>query len=58
MARIIVMPDASHLELGIRGTILHAEQIEPRQLDDLPSFEQIMDRLETALRAGGSGRRR
>ncbi len=58
MARIIVMPDASHLELGIRGTILHAEQVETRQLDDLPSFERLLERLETALRRGGSARHR
>ena len=27
MARIIVMPDATHLKEGIRGTILYAEQV-------------------------------
>ena len=53
MARIIVMPDAKHLKLGIRGTILYAEQVEPEHLDDLRSSEQILERLERAVREGG-----
>ena len=58
MARIIVMPDASNLMLGIRGTVLLAEQVEPEQLDDLHASEQFLQRLETAVReAGGAPRR-
>jgi hypothetical protein len=50
MARLIVMPDASDLMLGIRGTVLYAEQIRPEHLDDLSSSEQILERLERAVR--------
>jgi hypothetical protein len=53
MARIIVMPDATHLTLGIRGTILYAEQVGPEHLDDLHSSEQILERLERAVREEG-----
>jgi hypothetical protein len=53
MARIIVMPDATQLTLGIRGTILYAEQIRPEHLDDLYSSEQILERLERAVREAG-----
>jgi hypothetical protein len=54
MARIIVMPDATHLNLGIRGTILYAEQVGPEHLDDLHSSEQILERLERAVREAGA----
>jgi hypothetical protein len=54
MARIIVMPDAMHLTEGIEGTILYAEQIEPEHLDDLHSSEQILERLEGAVRSGAT----
>jgi len=50
VARIIVMPDATHLKEGIDGTILYAEQVEPEHLDDLISSEQILERLEGAVR--------
>ena len=50
MARIIVMPDAAHLKDGINGTILHAEHVAPEHLDDLHSSEQILERLEGAVR--------
>jgi hypothetical protein len=50
MARIIVMPDATHLKQGISGTILYAEQVGPEHLDDLHSSEQILERLEGAVR--------
>jgi hypothetical protein len=50
MARIIVMPDANHLKEGIRGKILYAEQVTPEHLDDLTSSEQILERLEGAVR--------
>lgn len=50
MARIIVMPDAKHLTEGIEGTILYAEQIAPEHLDHLQSSEQILERLESAVR--------
>jgi len=50
MARIIVMPNAKHLKHGIRGTILYAEQVSPEHLDDLQSSEQILERLEGAVR--------
>ena len=50
MARIIVMQDATHLRDGIRGTVLYAEQIAPERLDDLLSSEQILERLERAVR--------
>ena len=50
MARIIVMPDAKHLKEGIKGEILYAEEVAPEHLDDLPSAEQILDRLEGAVR--------
>ena len=53
MARIIVMPDATHLKLGIRGTILYAEQVGPEHLDDQLSSEQILERLEGAVREEG-----
>ena len=32
MARIIVMPNAKHLEEGIEGTILYAERSEERRV--------------------------
>jgi len=54
MARIIVMPDASHLREGIKGRILYAEQIAPEHLDDLRSSEQILERLEGAVREGAT----
>ena len=50
MARIIVMPDAKHLKEGIEGPILYAEEIAPEHLDDLQSSEQILERLEGAVR--------
>jgi len=50
MARIIVMLDAKELNQGIRGTILHAEQVSPEHLDDLRSSEEILERLEGAVR--------
>jgi hypothetical protein len=53
MARIIVMPDATHLTEGINGTILYAEQVCPEHLDDLLSSEQILERLEGAVRDEG-----
>ena len=34
MARIIVLPDAAHLEEGIICTILYAEEVAPAHLDD------------------------
>ena len=57
MARIIIMPDASHLRFGIRGTVLHAEQVTPEHLDDLQSSEQILERLERAVREAGTATR-
>jgi hypothetical protein len=50
MARIIVMPDATYLREGITGRILYAEEIAPEHLDDLCSSEQILERLEGAVR--------
>ena len=50
MARIIVMPDATYLRQGIRGTILHAQRVTPEHLDDLHSSEEILERLEGAVR--------
>jgi hypothetical protein len=50
MARIIVMPNAKHLKEGIEGTMLHAEEIAPEHLDDLLASEQILERLERAVR--------
>jgi len=50
MPRIIVMPDATHLHDGIKGTILYAEQVAPQHLDDLRSSEEILERLEGAVR--------
>jgi hypothetical protein len=35
MARIIVMSDATHLQEGIKGAIIYAEEITPEHLDDL-----------------------
>ena len=55
MARIIVMTDATHLKEGIDGTILYAEHVEPEHLDDLHSSEQILERLEGAVRSCGEG---
>ena len=54
MARIIVMPDATHLKEGIRGKIHYAEEIAPEHLDDLRSSELILERLEGAVRRGGA----
>lgn len=54
MARIIVMPDATHLKEGIKGTILYAEQIAPEHLDDLRSSEEILEQLEGAVRGEGA----
>ncbi len=53
MARIIVMPDAAHLREGIKGTILYAEQVAPQHLDDLRSSEEILERVEGAVREEG-----
>ena len=53
MARIIVMPYATYLRQGIRGTILHAQRVTPEHLDDLHSSEQILERLERAVREEG-----
>jgi hypothetical protein len=50
VARIIVMADAKHLREGIEGTILYAEQVAPEHLDDLRCSEQILERLEGAVR--------
>jgi hypothetical protein len=50
MARIIVMPDAKHLKEGVKGTILYAEEVTPEHLDDLHCSEQILERLEGAVR--------
>ena len=50
MARIIVMPDATDLRHGIRGTILYAAWVAPEHLDDLQSSEEILERLEGAVR--------
>ena len=50
MARIIVMPDAKHLREGIEGTILYLEEVAPEHLDNLISSEQILERLEGAVR--------
>jgi len=50
MARLIVMPNATHLNEGIEGTILYAEQVAPEHLDDLTSSEKILERLEGAVR--------
>jgi hypothetical protein len=57
MARLIVMPDATHLRHGIRGTILYAEQVRPEQLDDLRSSEEILERLERAVREDATASR-
>ncbi len=54
MARLIVMPDAKHLGEGINGTILYAEQVAPEHLDDLFCSEQILQRLEGAVRGEGA----
>jgi hypothetical protein len=54
MTRIIVMPDAEHLKEGVNGTILYVEQVAPEHLDDLHSSEQILDRLEGAVRGEGT----
>jgi hypothetical protein len=54
MARIIVMPDATHLQEGIEGRILYAEHVTPEHLDDLRSSEQILDHLEGAVREEGA----
>ncbi len=54
MARIIVMPDAAHLKEGINGTILYAEHVAPEHLEDLLSSEQILERLEEAVREEGA----
>jgi hypothetical protein len=54
MARIVVMPDAPDLKRGISGTVLYAEQIEPKHLYDLQSSEQILECLETAVREAGA----
>jgi hypothetical protein len=54
MARIIVMPDATRLQDGINSTILYAEHVAPEHLDDLLSSEQILERLEGAVREEGA----
>jgi hypothetical protein len=54
MARIIVMPDATHLKEGINGTILYAEHVAPEHLDDLLSSQQILERVEGAVREEGA----
>ena len=57
MARIIVMPDAKHLKEGIEGPILYAEEVAPEHLDDLRCSEQILERLQGAVREEGAGLR-
>ena len=54
MARTIVAPDATHLRFGVGGTILYAEQVGPEHLDDLRASEQILERLERAVREEGA----
>ena len=54
MARTIVMPDATHLKMGIRPTILYAEQVGPEPLEDLRYSGQILERLERAVREEGT----
>lgn len=54
MARVIVMPDASHLRVGISGTVLYAAEVRPEHLDDLHSSEQILEHLERAVREAGA----
>ena len=54
MARIIVMPDATPLNEGINGTIPYAERVAPERLDHLLSSEQILERLEGAVREEGA----
>ena len=39
---------------GIKGTILYVEQVAPEHLDDLHSSEQILERLEGAVRGEGA----
>jgi hypothetical protein len=54
MTQIIVMPDATHLRFGTRRTILYAEQVGPEHLEDSRSSEQILERLERAVRDEGT----
>ena len=54
MARIIVMPDATDLRQGVRGTILYAARVTPEHLDDLQSSEEILERLDGAVRGGAA----
>ena len=53
MARIVVMPDATHLQEGINSTILYAEHVTPGHLDDLRCSEEILERVEGAVRGEG-----
>jgi hypothetical protein len=55
MARIIVMPDNTDLRHGIRGTVLYMARVAPEQLDDLQFSEQILERLEAAVRGNVAG---
>jgi hypothetical protein len=55
MARIIVMPDDTDLRHGIRGTVLYAARVAPERLDDLQSSEQLLERLEAAVRGNVAG---
>jgi len=48
------MSDATHLQDGIQGTTIYAEEITPEHLDDLLSSEQILERLEGAVREVGA----
>jgi hypothetical protein len=50
MARIVVMLDAADLRQGIRGTILYAARVTPEHLADLRSSEEVLARLEGAVR--------
>ena len=50
MARIIVMPDATDLRHGIRGTILYAAWLSPEHLDNLQFSEELLGRLAGAVR--------
>ncbi len=49
MARVIVLPDAEHLDEGLSGRALLAERVDPLHLGDEHSSLQFIERIGWAI---------
>ena len=49
MARVIVLPNAEHLDEGLSGPVLLAEHVDPVNLDDEHSSRQFIERVGWAI---------